>query len=535
MYTTYDINYKGVPKMVEYLDYSFSYPNGKQVLHNVNLNISTGDFVVLFGSSGCGKTTLIKQLLSIAPNGSSTGSVLIDGVSCDSVPINKVGYVSQSIENQIVTDKVWHELAFGLESMGVPSNIIRSKVMETATYFGIDTWYDKSINELSGGQRQILMVASIMVTNPEILILDEPTSQLDAVSINELMSMLERINKDLGVTIIIIEHSLDYVFSYANRLVYIQDGVILHSGSKLDTLNFKEAIPYLSPYIKVAYFQRYPNDAIYVSNFRREFLKRDYPKLSCNGYTPPNKDRLSIQIKSLYYKYSKEGDYALNGIDLKLYSNQITSIIGPNGSGKSTLTSLIVGALKSKYGKVKVLDTICCLPQDVQTVFCKSTVYQDLLSTKLNGIDLESSVVTDILDRFGLLHLKDCHPYDLSGGEQQMLGIAKVLLLDTNILVLDEPTKCLDVFKKAILKEVLVELANHGKTVILISHDLDYVCEVSNRLIVMFKGEVVSDGSPKELLSANRYFTTSIGRVLGSNNRGYLISKDFDTKGCLSC
>lgn len=519
--------------MVEYKNFSFKYPTSENILKDINLNISIGEFVVIFGKSGCGKTTLIRQMLPTAPAGEKSGEVLVDSQPIDRVPVGKVGYVAQNVNNQIVTDKVWHELAFGLENISMPSDLIRSKVMEIATYFGIDSWYNKSVSELSGGQKQILALASVMVTDPDVLILDEPTSQLDPISVNEFMSVIQRLNQELGTTIIVTEHSLDYIFSYANRLIFMQDGTITKDTSKENIFQVNEAIPFLPPYIRVAYHEKFTSNALMVGNFRKEFLSRNYKDISFESITH-HKEDLKVDIRSLYFRYSRDTAEVLSGIDLKLYSNEITCIIGANGSGKSTLTSLIVGALKSKYGKIKVLDTITCLPQDVQTVFCKNTLFEDLKSTKLNGIPLEDNMILDMLKLTDLQRFKDSHPYDLSGGEQQMSAIAKILLLDTNIIIFDEPTKCLDIHRKSIFKNIIKELSTKGKTVIIVSHDVDFTFEVANRLIVMFQGEIVSDGSPREILSNNRYFTTSIGRILGRQNKGYLIPNDF-SKEAFNC
>lgn len=515
--------------MVEYKNFSFKYPMSKDILKDINLNINMGEFVVIFGKSGCGKTTLIRQMLPTAPTGEKSGEVLIDNQPMDKVPMGKVGYVAQNVNNQIVTDKVWHELAFGLENFAMPSKLIRSKVMEIATYFGIDGWYNKSVNELSGGQKQILALASVMVTDPDILILDEPTSQLDPISVNEFMSVIKRLNQELGITIIITEHSLDYIFSYADRLIFMQDGSIFKDTSKEDISKSAEAIPYLPSYIKVAYYENFTSNMLITGNFRKEFLTRNYSQIVSKDATT-SKKTLKVDIKHLYFRYSRDNPDVLNGIDLKLFSNQITCIIGANGSGKSTLMSLMVGAIKSKYGKIKVLDTITCLPQDVQTVFCKSTLFEDLKSTRLNGLPIPDDIILDMLSSMQLSSFKDSHPFDLSGGEQQMSAIAKILLLDTNIIIFDEPTRCLDVNRKDIFKSIIKELSARGKTIVIVSHDVDFTFEVADRLIVMFQGEIVSDGSPREILSNNRYFTTSIGRILGRQNKGYLIPNDFNGK-----
>lgn len=516
--------------MVEYRNFSFKYPTSSEdILKGIDLNIGLGEFIVIFGESGCGKTTLVRQMLPTPLAGEKRGKVLIDGQPMDRVPIGKVGYVSQNVNNQIVTDKVWHELAFGLENLSMPSDVIRSKVMEIATYFGIDSWYYKSVEELSGGQKQILALASIMVTDPEILILDEPTSHLDPISVNEFMSVLKRLNQELGITIVVTEHSLDYIFLYANRLVFMQNGTILKDTSKEGMFNTSESIPFLPPYVRVAYYEGFTSNALNVSNFRDEFLNRNYKNIPFESVTH-KKEHLKVDIKNLYFRYSCDTIDVLNGLDLKLYSNEITCIIGANGSGKSTLMSLMVGALKSKYGKIKILDTITCLPQDVQTVFCKSTLFEDLKSTKLNGLPIDDSTILNMLKLTDLERFKDSHPYDLSGGEQQMSAIAKILLLEANIIIFDEPTKCLDIHRKNIFKGIVKELSSKGKTIIIVSHDIDFTFEIANRLIVMFQGEILSDGSPREILSNNRYFTTSIGRILGKQNRGYLIPNDFTHK-----
>ncbi|MBR3791172.1 MAG: ABC transporter ATP-binding protein, partial [Clostridia bacterium] len=217
---------------------SFTYPNqDKKALNEINLTVNEGEFVCIMGKSGCGKTTLLRLLkTALAPNGEICGSIYFMGnpiSECDNyTEAQKIGFVMQNIEAQLVTDKVWHELSFGLENLGVPTGKIRARVAEMASFFGIGEWFYKDVCDLSGGQKQILNLASIMVMQPSVLILDEPTSQLDPISAMEFLKTLERINKELGTTIIITEHRTEEIFSICDRVIAMDNGMILADERK---------------------------------------------------------------------------------------------------------------------------------------------------------------------------------------------------------------------------------------------------------------------------------------------------------------
>jgi len=522
---------------------TFSYPESKTpVLKNLNLSFKQGQFTALCGPSGCGKTTLLRQLKPVlAPRGSLSGEILFEGVPIldleSRVQNSKIGFVMQSPENQIVTDKVWHELAFGLESFGLNTETIRLRVAEMASFFGIESWFHKSVTELSGGQKQLLNLASIMAMHPSVLILDEPTSQLDPIAAADFLATIGKINRELGTTIIITEHRLEEVLPLADRVLVMDEGTLIcddtpaKAGAKLKAYGHSMFLAMPAP---MRVYASVPSELPCPITVRdgREWL---------NQWTSENGDLIVnfsnteafhkdpvVELDEVWFRYEKKDADILKGLSCKVYKGELLTILGGNGVGKSTMLSIMSGRKNPYRGGVKIngipigkvenlySGLLGVLPQNPQALFLKKTVREDLmemltergLSKEQKENKLKRVAATCRLE--SLLHM---HPYDLSGGEQQRAALAKVLLTEPKILMLDEPTKGFDAEFKLSFAEILNELMAGGTTIILVSHDVEFCARYAHRCAMMFDGMIISVDTPRKFFAGNSFYTTSANRM----------------------
>jgi len=468
---------------------TFTYPNRDlPALYDITLEIQQGEFVTFCGTSGCGKTTLLRQLKpSVAPHGIKLGNICFEGIPIselsDRDAVSKIGFVFQSPENQIVTDKVWHELAFGLESFGLKNAEIRLRVAEMASFFGIQSWFHKPVTELSGGQKQILTLASIMALQPSVLILDEPTSQLDPIAAGEFFATLGKINKELGVTIILTEHRLEEALPLSTRTIAMESGRIIANGTpqavgvalRKHENNMFLAMPTpMRVWMATTDIYDTDNVPVTVSDGARWLFKQqvDNAKIQ-DGMQIRASQSPAITIDNVWFKYEKNLPDVVKGLSFKAHYGEITAVLGGNGTGKTTTLSLIAGLNTPYRGKVHTDTRVYALPQNPQSLFVAKTVREDLLEVlsgrKLNEKTAKLAVIVKLCRLEGLL---DNHPYDLSGGEQQRAALAKVLLLQPKILLLDEPTKGLDAEYKLIFAAILRKLVEAGVAVVMVSHDI---------------------------------------------------------------
>ncbi|MDR2090509.1 MAG: ATP-binding cassette domain-containing protein [Clostridiales bacterium] len=613
--------------ILEVRNLSFTY-NGadKKALENINFEVKKGEFVVICGESGCGKSTLLRLMKKqLAPKGEKTGGIFFDGTetgaSDERVSAAAVGFVMQNPDNQIVTDKVWRELAFGLEALGEKPDEIRKKIAEICGFFGITEWYHKKTTELSGGQKQLLNLAAVMLMRPEILLLDEPTGRLDPVAASEFISALSKLNRELGLTIVLAEHRLEDIFPIADKVLIMDKAVgliygapraaaarlnavypnhIMRAGlpaaariynmlrkngeAKEAEYSGKYSVPsngtekyervktseyyekrgiqneknggieppeYAEKYSipkggsrdteRIEYSGKYsvpkgePAYAEYPLTVRegREFLEKNYiPKIK--NIEPPHKNyesaRVAAEIADGYFRYERNTPDVLNGLNLKVYENEILCILGGNGAGKTTLLKILSGLKRVYAGKVRIWDkkikdypgaslyrgNIALLPQNPQAAFVKSGLMDELRETaslmeygKAEGEKRIDSVCAD-LDIAGLLN---SHPYDLSGGEQQKAALAKILLLNPRILLLDEPTKGLDAHSKNVLAHILKRLQKEGKTIVIVTHDVEFAAENADRAAMFFDGKIAAIGNPVDFFRGNTFYTTAAYRI----------------------
>ncbi len=508
-------------------DLNFSYTEGRNgfALRDISFDINSGEFVTLCGKSGCGKTSLLKQLKTcLLPGGYRSGSVKFGGRELDEVPLREqtsdIGFVMQRAENQIVTDKVWHEMAFGLESLGYGTDEIRLRVSEMASFFGLQSWFYRETSTLSGGQRQLLSLASVMVLEPKILILDEPTAQLDPISAGDFMQMLLKINLEFGTAILISAHNLEEVVPISDRMIVMEDGKIIADSDprsvimklRNDGSEMFSAMP--TPARIFASVDSGANCPLTVREGREwisEFVKgrkiRPVPVKKL-GYKT---DETVLAAKNIWFRYEKRENDVLKNISLTLHSGEWQALVGSTGVGKTTFLSILSGINTPYRGKVYDMgNRICLLPQDPTTIFEKDTVADDLMAGLSSKDDAYFHSIINLCDLGNLLYM---HPYDLSGGEQQRAALAKVLLRRPRVLLLDEPTKGLDAYFKKKLAGILLSLKLRGISIIMVSHDIEFCASYADNCAFLFDGEIISKDEPRAFFSGNNFYTTAANRI----------------------
>lgn len=524
---------------------SFKYAGAEAfALRNVGLGIKSGEFIVVCGESGCGKTTLLRLLKKeLAPAGELSGKIYYNGTLQSELDRRtdalEIGFVMQNPDTQIVTDKVWHELAFGLENIGMPTEAIRRRVGETASYFGIQNRFRSKTDELSGGQKQLLNLASVTVMQPKLLILDEPTSQLDPIAAADFLGTLQKLNRELGLTVIIAEHRLEEAFPMADRVLVMEKGEVSafdkprNIGPLLKSRSSSHPMLLELPSaVRIFEGLNSSGECPLTVKEGRQFLERSFKP--CSQYTPrvtsETDGETAVELKKVWFRYERDLPDILRSTSLKVMKGEIYCILGGNGTGKTTTLNVISGLNKAYRGKV-IIDgkpikaykgnslyrkKLAFLPQNPQIVFLKDTVRADL-SEILEAMQMKKNERADLIEnvaqRVGITHLLHKHPFDLSGGEQQKCALAKLLLLEPEILLLDEPTKGLDAFSKQRLKAILCELKADGMTVLTVTHDVEFAAEVADRCALFFDGEILSADSPESFFSQNSFYTTAANRM----------------------
>lgn len=530
-------------------DYSFKYPSSDEnAVKGLNISIKRGQFVLVCGPSGCGKTTLLRSLKKeIAPHGEYSGRILFEGKQIDKLSAKEsaatIGFVQQNPDNQIVTDTVWHELAFGLENLGLPTPVTRRRVAETAHFFGINSWFESSVFELSGGQKQLLNLAAVMVMQPEVIILDEPTAQLDPIAAKEFLTVLQRINTELGTTVILSEHRLEEVLHLADKVLLMKKAETEFFGSPselIDMLTSKDNHEFTLALPSAAQISLALGEKEAVPVTVRE--GRQWLKNRLDGKVIDNTKQQSayeekqqpvLEAKDVWFRYSDS--FVLKNFSTKIYSGKMLCIVGGNASGKTTALGVMAGLLQPVRGKI-MLDgknlkklksdevwsgNIAKLEQNPKTMFVCDTVLEDLKET---GADEES--VYSIIDKLGLGTLLNKHPYDLSGGEQQKAALAKLLLTNPRILLLDEPTKGIDVYAKDELAQILKNLCKEGKAVVIVTHDVEFAAKHADECEMIFSGQVMCRSGAKDFFSGNMFYTTSSNRISRGIIPGAVTVKD---------
>ena len=519
------------------LTFSYAAAKGRHSLENVSLSIEQGEFLVLCGASGSGKSTLLRQLKAVlTPSGKRSGEVLFHGVPLSQVPDRdqaaKIGFVMQNPDDQIVTDKVWHELAFGLESLGCDQKTMRARVAEMACYFGIQDWFHRDVATLSGGQKQLLNLASIMVMQPEVLILDEPTSQLDPIAASDFLNTVRKINMELGTTVLITEHRLEDIFPYADRAVVMDDGKILadDTPSRVGQLLFARNHPMFTAMptpVRVFYGAGCSGESPLTVRQGRSWLSREFPEAPEKNTVPapalPEEvENPALMLKELWFRYEKDSPDILRGVSAEVPAGSLYAILGGNGAGKSTTLKAISGICRPYRGKITLFGKpmekyksselfrgcLAMLPQDPKSLFVKKSVREEL-----EEMTKDTSAISEIARLCQIESLLGSHPYDLSGGEQQRAALAKVLLTKPRLLLLDEPTKGIDCFFKETFAKILADLKAQGITVVMVSHDVEFCARYADVVAMFFDGQILTADTPRRFFGANSFYTTAAHRM----------------------
>lgn len=530
---------------------TFQYPDmDERVLDKVSIDVVEGEFVVVCGPSGCGKTTLLRLLKKeLAPFGKISGDVMYAGKLLNDwderTLIEDIGFVFQDPENQIVMDEVMQEIVFGMENLGHSNFEMRKRVAEMVHFFGMESLLKEKPSELSGGQKQMLNLLSVLLLKPKVLLLDEPTSQLDPVAAKDLIIMLERLNKEMGMTIIIVEHRLEDLFSIADRVLMMESGKVVYEGRNREVINAvysnndEQFISYL-PSVSQLYLAK-----------EQHPLKTEIPlnvkdSKAWLATLPEFKEDLQVQdveeskvskdvllsIQNAYFQYTRLTPIILRNLSLEISQGEYFALVGGNGSGKTTLLKMCIGMIKAQRGTAKfagqnvhkmkgadLSDVMAYLPQNPQTYFVADTIEKEMQSViNRHEIHNGSDKIEDMLNDFAISHLRNRHPYDCSGGEMQRAALACMLLGNPEILFIDEPTKGLDPITKNKLAKIFKDLNDKGLTIVMVTHDIEFAAKHVSRCAMMFDGEITVDGSPEHLFKGNYFYTTAINRATRMSN-----------------
>ncbi|MBR6617510.1 MAG: ATP-binding cassette domain-containing protein [Oscillospiraceae bacterium] len=508
---------------------SFRYPQTPQnTLSEISFSVQRGELIAICGATGSGKSTLLRMLKpALVPLGELSGNVSLAGTPLPSLSPRdaaaKIGYVMQRPEQQIVTDKVWHELAFGLENLGLSQSVIARRTAEIASYFGIEHWFDKDTASLSGGQKQLLNLAAVMVMQPEILILDEPTAQLDPIAASEFLTTLKKLNEDFSLTILIAEHRLEELVPMCDRLMVLEHGKALYFDDPRTVIPQLQDKPEILCAMPAAarLCAALGGAAKFPLTVRegRAYLEQHCKNVQKQPQIPdkPPTTEPALEFREVCFRYERELPDVLQSLNLTVQRQEIFCMLGGNGSGKTTALQAGAGLLRVRSGSIRIFgkrlkdyknqslywECLALLPQDVQTVFLKNTVREELA---------ECGEIPETLP-FDIRSLYDKHPYDLSGGEQQLAALAKVLAQKPQLLLLDEPTKGLDAHAKSRFIGIVKQLRAQGMTIVIVTHDVELAALCADRCALFFRGSVVSVDTPQKFFAENSYYTTAVSRM----------------------
>lgn len=570
----------GTTPVFEFKNLSFCYPEETEpVLKDISFSLYDGEIAVLAGQSGCGKSTLLKHMKkNRIPFGEGSGDLLFMGEDLEKMNDRQaaawIGYVGQDPDSQLVTDKVYHELAFGLENLSVPSEKIRRRVAEISEYLGISSLFRKEVDTLSGGQKQIVNLASVLVMKPKLLILDEPTAQMDPITANRFIQTLVRLNRDFGTTMMIAEQRLEEVLQTADKIFFMQDGELLAAGDARrcgrllqqgekkagKALAVRGALPaavrlymacageseenrsqdiqprtsenetgdlwqesYAWTPLSVRDGRKWLQERLRGSGMRDRSQEADalFPGINSPGpgtefrgrkkKKHPGKE-IVLSARDITFSY-EHGKPVLTDFSMEIEKGEVTAILGGNGSGKTTAVKIMSGIYRKGYrGKVKKRGKAMYLAQNPQSLFTELSAWEELLVMGEDhaGFREEAEEMMRFLD---LWEVRENHPMDLSGGEKQRLALGKILLRKPDILFLDEPTKGLDAAFKEQLRKLFGQMREQGITVVMVSHDLEFCAACATRCGLLFDGSLVSYGNTRDFFAGNSFYTTAVGRI----------------------
>lgn len=531
---------------------SFCYPRQTDnAIEDISFSIGEAEFVVLCGQSGCGKTTLLRHFKkNQIPFGTGSGKLYYRGSDLETMDDResaaRIGFVGQNPDTQLVTDKVWHELAFGLENLGVPGEQIRRRTAEIAQYFGMESWFRRPVSELSGGQKQLLNLASVVIMQPDVLLLDEPTAQLDPIGTGRFLDTLRRLNRDLGTAVILSEQRLEEVVPMADRVLIMHQGHLVadavpgQCAAKLEAYerDHNEALPIASAMPvavrvwKACHYRDEANSPVSIrqgkswlaDHVRKTGQPGEPIKSAVSDRHPCHTAKRAVSETALFvdrlcFGYQKD-QRVLEDFTMRVPKGMLYAVVGGNGSGKSTALKAIMGICKPRRGKVKAAGKIRFLAQNPKSLFTELTAAEELMAMLLpenGGAGLKEADRTqrvgELLSYLELTAQREQNPMDLSGGQQQRLALGKLLLTEPDILLLDEPTKGLDGAFKEKLAEFLKDLCSKGKTVVLVSHDMEFCARYADQCGLLFDGQLISEGETRAFFRENVFYTTAAQRM----------------------
>jgi energy-coupling factor transport system ATP-binding protein len=522
-------------------DLSFSYPGTEETaISNINLTVDSGELVTVVGATGSGKSTLLRLLKpELRHNGTFTGSVTLEGREITALSptesAQKIGFVAQNPEEQIVTDRVWHELAFTLENLGAKQQEIARRVAETAAYFGIGEWFRKETSALSGGQKQLLNLAAVMTAAPDLLVLDEPTAQLDPIAAARFIEAVRRLCCETGLAVLITEHRAEELLPISDRMVILDHGRIAYDGSPRGTTPpqvLRTHRRYLTAAQRLSALTDGDGDAPLSITEGRRYVKEHFHTTLKSLVEPPaeSSKEVALEIKNVFFRYERHGEDILRSLSLTVKKGEIFAVLGANGAGKSTMVKIAAGLLRPLSGTVKLFGqplksyrdgslyqgNISLLPQEAESVSLYDTVRRELADCE-TGASMIPYDFTPLLNR---------HPYDLSGGERQLLALCRALNSRPRLLILDEPSKGLDPDRKAMLADLIRSLKESGTTILLVSHDVDFAALCADRCALFFDGGIASCDTTAAFLRDNRFYTTPAARITrGLYDDGYTVER----------
>lgn len=505
---------------------SFTYPGADvKALDDLSFTLERGEFVTLMGATGSGKSTLLRLLKpELRQNGTLQGSMIYDGTQIERIDARacaeRIGYVGQFPEEQIVTDKVWHELAFTLENLGAKRGLIARRVAEIAAYFDMDGWMERDTATLSGGEKQLLNLAAVMTADPQLLLLDEPTAQLDPIAASRFIATVHRLSRETGVTVLLCEHRCEELFALSDRIMMMDGGRLAADDvprSAAERMGEKYA-PYLPAaarlYHAVGSGGKIPLSVREGQRFIEGFGNT---VRALNNDSSDLKTEEALSLKRVSFSYTRGGADILSDLELTVYRGEVFALLGANGAGKSTAAAVIAGLRKPYAGTVKLFGkrlkeykngslysgNLSLLPQEAQSVFLCETVKEELKGCE--------AVLQNM--PFDLEPLFDRHPYDLSGGERQLVALCKALRASPRFLIMDEPSKGLDAKAKATLSDVIQRLKAEGVTVLLITHDVEFAAMCADRCALFAQGRIAAVDATERFMSENRFYTTAASRM----------------------
>ena len=527
--------------MIKFNDFSFYYPDSvTPSLDKINVRIDEGEFLVITGPSGGGKSTFLRAINGLIPNfygGKIRGDVLVQGKNASETPTNEmselVGMVFQDPENQLISNQVEREIAFGMENLCFSQELMRKRVEEALDAVNISSLRNRTTSELSGGQKQKVAIASALAMHPSIILLDEPTSELDPRSAEEVLNVIEKINDELGLTILLVEHRLERVIHHVDRMLMIDSGKLIYDGSprKIKSAhieNWKVGLPPVTR-LSLHFKDKIINNGIPLTVKEARLALKDVlsnPKNKVSWEKKTSSDKVTLSMDKVFFSYDGEKD-VLKNISFKVYEGDMIALMGKNASGKTTLVKLMNGIIKQRKGKIELFDkkindyTLNELIQKVGIVFQDPNLHlfnetvQEEVAFVLRNLGMEKELidkkVEEILKRFKIYQYRNSYPHDLSGGERQRVAIASVLVSEPEILILDEPTRGMDYYLK---KELISYLREKAKTVIMVTHDVETAAEFADRVVLLSEGNIISDGNKREVLSKALLFSPQINRLV---------------------